>query len=97
MFLPLCCSVFFCSGNFAEALVHYEKGIYNDMIKMESTPAAEIQEHLHNCHSGIARTSIKQGDYRKGVSNELYCCCLFIDYVFCVIYVLLDSNSSSVK
>ncbi len=54
------------SGNYSEALLHYEKGINyqnNDSLTVEQ------QEHVKLCLSGIARSSIKHGDYRKGVSR----------------------------
>lgn len=63
------------SGNYADALYHYEKGYKEDLINskdneqaatMESSP--EFEEHVRLCKMGIARTSIRAGDFRRGVS-----------------------------
>lgn len=61
----------FFSGNYSEALINYEKGInYQNADSL----TVEQQEHVKLCLSGIARSSIKHGDYRKGVS--------FLDMIF---------------
>lgn len=67
--------MFFCRGSYAEALVHYEKGIdNNDNINVDgnhelnNSVVMDMKEHVMLCRAGIARTSIKNGDYQKGVS-----------------------------
>lgn len=76
----------FISGSYAEALRHYERGILTEWIQNDANGlilSNELQEHIRLCNTGIARTSIKNGDYRKGVRifsintylikfNELY-------------------------
>lgn len=63
-------SIFLCfSGNYSEALLHYEKGIDN---QNSDKLTIEQQEHIKLCLSGIARTSIKHGDHRKGVSSHFF-------------------------
>lgn len=57
----------FSSGNYSEALLHYEKGIN---YQNSDSLTVEQQEHVKLCLSGIARSSIKHGDYRKGVSSQ---------------------------
>uniref|UniRef100_A0A8R1DX62 WD repeat-containing protein 19 n=1 Tax=Caenorhabditis japonica TaxID=281687 RepID=A0A8R1DX62_CAEJA len=49
------------TGDHANALVNYEKGVIDDA----DTP--ELQEHNEICQSGIARMAIKTGDLRRGV------------------------------
>lgn len=46
-------------GSHAEALAHYEKALQN---------GNHSQEHVNLCRAGIARTSIKNRDFRRGVS-----------------------------
>jgi len=67
--------LYLCSGNYADALYHYEKGYKEDLINskdadtaalMESSP--EFEEHVRLCKMGIARTSIRAGDFRRGVN-----------------------------
>lgn len=76
--LTLCRFFFFLflnSGSFAEALLHYEKGIENnDSIHVNgdnklTNSMVDMEEHMLLCRAGIARTSIKNGDYQKGVSS----------------------------
>lgn len=50
------------SGNYAEALMHYEKG-----IEQIGPNAPDLTDHTKVCQSGIARTCIKNGNYQKGV------------------------------
>lgn len=52
-----------CRGNYAEAIGNYEKGLKVDAS--DSDP--ELVNHRKLCQHGIARTSIKNGEYRKGV------------------------------
>ncbi|XP_037944539.1 WD repeat-containing protein 19 isoform X2 [Teleopsis dalmanni] len=59
------------TGNYADALYHYEKGYKEDLINtydgevMNSSP--EYAEHVRLCKIGIARTSIRAGDFRRGI------------------------------
>jgi len=71
--------LYLCSGNYADALYHYEKGYKEDLINskdadtaalMESSP--EFEEHVRLCKMGIARTSIRAGDFRRGVNLSLF-------------------------
>lgn len=58
-------SLTLCRGNHAEAIINYEKGLQlNDVDEQKQ----DIAEHKKLCQYGIARTSIKNGDYRKGVN-----------------------------
>lgn len=66
-----------CSGNYADALYHYEKGYKEDLINNDdSEPTTllhnmpEYEEHVRLCKMGIARTSIRAGDFRRGVSKK---------------------------
>ncbi|ELT93993.1 hypothetical protein CAPTEDRAFT_173399 [Capitella teleta] len=47
------------TGDYANGLMHYEKGITKD---------EENREHDESCAGGIARMSIRLGDIRRGVS-----------------------------
>ncbi|XP_001606822.2 WD repeat-containing protein 19 isoform X1 [Nasonia vitripennis] len=51
------------TGNYPKALVNYERGL------AETTPALLLQNPSHRiqCLAGVARTSIRCGDSRKGV------------------------------
>jgi WD repeat-containing protein 19 len=54
------------SGDYPQALIHYEKAIGSD----SGAPASSedgADDHLFTCRAGIARTSIRVGDIRKGV------------------------------
>ncbi|XP_033151468.1 WD repeat-containing protein 19 isoform X1 [Drosophila mauritiana] len=62
------------NGNYTDALYHYEKGYKEDLINsketetdalMDSSP--EYEEHVRLCKMGIARTSIRAGDFRRGI------------------------------
>lgn len=66
-----------CSGNYADALYHYEKGYKEDLINNEDPEPPtllhnmpEYEDHVRLCKMGIARTSIRAGDFRRGVSIE---------------------------
>lgn len=50
------------TGNFTEAYVHYEKGLQ---------AAHTGSEHEAICRAGVARTAIRSGNYRHGVSVAL--------------------------
>ncbi|XP_044727730.1 WD repeat-containing protein 19 [Chrysoperla carnea] len=51
------------TGNYAEALNHYEKGIQD--YKLNHSPITST-EHITQCMNGIARNSIRCGNYTKG-------------------------------
>ncbi|XP_013100268.2 WD repeat-containing protein 19 [Stomoxys calcitrans] len=60
------------SGNYIDALYNYEKGYKEDLIDntelqqlINSSP--EYEEHVRLCKMGIARTSIRAGDFRRGI------------------------------
>lgn len=57
MDLLLTCWIFH-SGNYSEALRHYEKGLQENLGP----------EHILICKSGIARTNLHCGNYRHGMS-----------------------------
>lgn len=61
------------SGNYADALYHYEKGFKEDLIDNTElqqlvNTSPEYEEHVRLCKMGIARTSIRAGDFRRGVN-----------------------------
>uniref|UniRef100_A0A0N5CG41 TPR_REGION domain-containing protein n=1 Tax=Strongyloides papillosus TaxID=174720 RepID=A0A0N5CG41_STREA len=51
-------------GNYKEALKYYEMGLFEE----NSDTTEEQYEHNEICNSGIARTSLKTGDFRKGIA-----------------------------
>lgn len=53
------------TGNYHEALMNYEKAMRFEPTMDDNE--TQIYQHLNICRAGIARTSIKSGDYRKGV------------------------------
>ncbi|EDW74804.1 uncharacterized protein Dwil_GK15704 [Drosophila willistoni] len=62
------------TGNYADALYNYEKGYKEDLINndeglkptlLQKSPGYE--EHVRLCKMGIARTSIRTGDFRRGI------------------------------
>lgn len=55
------------TGNYTEALVHYEKALRYDKILESEEAVKHTQDHITACKAGIARTSIKSGDYRRGI------------------------------
>ncbi|XP_030375229.1 WD repeat-containing protein 19 [Scaptodrosophila lebanonensis] len=60
------------TGNYADALYHYEKGYKEDLINDDTVPTLlqsnpEYAEHVRQCKMGIARTSIRAGDFRRGI------------------------------
>uniref|UniRef100_A0A1A9VGQ4 Uncharacterized protein n=1 Tax=Glossina austeni TaxID=7395 RepID=A0A1A9VGQ4_GLOAU len=75
------------NGNYADALYHYEKGFKEDFFDamefqelLNSSP--EYEEHVRLCKMGIARTSIRAGDFRRGIQyatelndEQLFCDC----------------------
>ncbi|KAM4807652.1 WD repeat-containing protein 19 [Rhinophrynus dorsalis] len=50
------------TGDYMNALAHYEKGITGDN---------KFQEHDETCLAGVARMSIRMGDIRRGVNQAL--------------------------
>lgn len=61
----------FFSGNNAESLMHYEKAIKMEQLGEVDKESPTIRNHIRQCRAGIARTSIKNGDHRKGVSSPI--------------------------
>lgn len=57
------------TGNYHEALLHYEKA--SQFQPTMDDNEAFIHQHLSICKAGTARTSIKSGDYRKGMQLAL--------------------------
>ena len=62
----------FYRGNYADALYHYEKGYKEDLINNSEEQmlikfSPEYEDHVRLCKMGIARTSIRAGDFRRGV------------------------------
>ncbi|XP_058458948.1 WD repeat-containing protein 19 isoform X2 [Malaya genurostris] len=58
------------TGNQTEALMNYERGLKNYLA--DGLIAQEVfKQHIKHCKSGISRTSIKCGDYRRGVQLAL--------------------------
>lgn len=55
---------FFSRGNYPEALVHYEKGL------QDTTNG----EHITHCKAGLARMSIRCGNYKHGINIALELC-----------------------
>ncbi|XP_028657806.1 WD repeat-containing protein 19 [Erpetoichthys calabaricus] len=50
------------TGDYVNALAHYEKGITNDN---------KFQEHDEACLAGVARMSIRMGDIRRGANQAI--------------------------
>ncbi|XP_039955569.1 WD repeat-containing protein 19 [Bactrocera tryoni] len=59
------------TGNYADALYHYEKGYKEDLINDHedelTNDSPEYEDHVRQCKMGIARTSIRAGDFRRGI------------------------------
>lgn len=63
--------------------MHYERGLYAySDTEIPSNLTRELSDHIQQCRSGIARTSIQTGNYQKGIeiaiklnSNELLIDC----------------------
>lgn len=63
------------SGNFNDALYHYEKAYPEDSSGSEvlvewrsSLQESEFDKHVSLCRMGVARCSIRVGDFKRGVS-----------------------------
>nr|CAD7410647.1 unnamed protein product [Timema poppensis] len=52
-------------GNYSEALSHYEQGL---LSVREGKPGSMEETHTIQCRAGVARTSIRCGDIRRGVT-----------------------------
>lgn len=48
--------------------MHYDKAIKLENLNNVDKESVKIRNHIRQCRAGIARTSIKNGDHRKGVS-----------------------------
>ncbi|TMW48796.1 hypothetical protein DOY81_006124 [Sarcophaga bullata] len=64
------------NGNYADALYHYEKGYKEDLIDNSEiqqlvNTSPEYEEHVRLCKMGIARTSIRAGDFRRGIQYAI--------------------------
>ncbi|XP_058834907.1 WD repeat-containing protein 19 [Topomyia yanbarensis] len=62
------------TGNQAEALMNYERGLKSDILPSSADGVIEqelLNQHVRLCKAGISRTSIKCGDYRRGVQLAL--------------------------
>lgn len=55
-------------NRYGEALSNYEKGMDNMLLQKSAMDKNTAAEHLRSCKFGIARTNIKIGNYKKGVS-----------------------------
>nr|CAD7586642.1 unnamed protein product [Timema genevievae] len=52
-------------GSYSEALSHYEQGL---LSVREGKPGSMEETHTIQCRAGVARTSIRCGDIRRGVT-----------------------------
>ncbi|XP_055600777.1 WD repeat-containing protein 19 [Uranotaenia lowii] len=62
------------TGNHAEALMNFERGLKYDSVPNSANGVIQqdvIEQHVMLCKAGIARTSIKCGDNRRGVQLAL--------------------------
>ena len=50
-------------GQYADALVHYDRAFVDEMNETE-----DFSEHNEKCRAGIARTSLRVGDFRRGMA-----------------------------
>ncbi|XP_033607097.1 WD repeat-containing protein 19 isoform X3 [Cryptotermes secundus] len=55
-------------GNYAEALSHYERGLLEAHTTEGKKPHPDEETHNMQCRAGVARTAIRCGDIRRGVS-----------------------------
>lgn len=55
-------------NRYGEALSNYEKGMDNMSRQKSVMDENTVSEHLRSCKFGIARTNVKIGNYKKGVS-----------------------------
>lgn len=58
----------FTRNRYAEALSNYEKGMDTASLDRIQMNEAARAEHQRLCEFGIARSNIKVGNYKKGVS-----------------------------
>lgn len=54
-------------NRYSEALSNYEKGMETSSLEQSKFNEFNAVEHKRLCESGIARTNIKIGNYKKGV------------------------------
>uniref|UniRef100_A0AC35U0Z1 WD repeat-containing protein 19 n=1 Tax=Rhabditophanes sp. KR3021 TaxID=114890 RepID=A0AC35U0Z1_9BILA len=52
-------------GKYNDALKYYEQGLFPDQ---EIEEGEDRYEHNESCNCGIARTSLKTGDYKRGIA-----------------------------
>jgi hypothetical protein len=57
-----------CRGNYTEALIHYERGLLESHATADKKPHSDQENHNLQCQAGVARTAIRCGDIRRGVS-----------------------------
>ncbi|XP_049780005.1 WD repeat-containing protein 19 isoform X1 [Schistocerca cancellata] len=55
------------TGNYAEALIHYEQGLAEATDSLKDAKSGS-EQHVAVCRAGVARTSIRCGDVRRGVA-----------------------------
>jgi WD repeat-containing protein 19 len=55
-------------GNYTEALNHYERGLLEVQPSSYKKALTEHEHHNNQCRAGVARTAIRCGDIRRGVS-----------------------------
>lgn len=58
----------FYRGNYTEALIHYERGLLESHATTDKKLHSDQENHNIQCQAGVARTSIRCGDIRRGVS-----------------------------
>jgi WD repeat-containing protein 19 len=58
----------FYRGNYAEALSHYERGLLEARTTAGMKLHPDQETHNTQCRAGVARTAIRCGDIRRGVS-----------------------------
>lgn len=55
-------------SRYGEALSNYEKGMDNVSLQESVIDENTVAQHLRSCKFGIARTNVKIGNHKKGVS-----------------------------
>ena len=64
-------NVFVHRGNHAEALMNFERGLKHTETGSPESKQQQYEQHVKLCKAGIARTSIKCGDVRRGLQLAL--------------------------
>uniref|UniRef100_A0A1S4H4R9 Uncharacterized protein n=1 Tax=Anopheles gambiae TaxID=7165 RepID=A0A1S4H4R9_ANOGA len=59
------------TGNHAEALMNFERGLKHTETGSPESKQQQYEQHVKLCKAGIARTSIKCGDVRRGLQLAL--------------------------